>query len=338
MQNCILIRLGHFAIMAALSASLALSSRPAAADDHTVVFMAASSQNGFNQAIWNGVKKRAEKIGHVKVDIFDGEFNATKQYNQIEDLATSKKYQGMIIVPNDPIGIANAVKDAVDAGIKVATALFAIGPKLDTLEPQIPGLVATVASNPAVGARAQAEAVAKFCENKNPCNVVIIIGFKIFPYDNFRLQTFLDTLKPHANVKVIATLEGAYDVDKSMSGMQDVLQAHKDIDAILSSADQHVAGAVIAMKDAGLDLKKVYLMGAGASELSVKEVREGRWQGTLAYFPETQGEYALQAVVDSLNGKKVDPAIDSDKIGPLPALVTKAVLDQYPNFIGEWVQ
>ena len=48
------------------------------------------------------------------------------------------------------------------------------------------------------------------------------------------------------------------------------------------------------------------------------------------------GEYALQAVVDALNGKTVNPVVDSDKIGPVPALIDKAVLDANPDFKGEW--
>ena len=45
---------------------------------------------------------------------------------------------------------------------------------------------------------------------------------------------------------------------------------------------------------------------------------------------------ALQAVVDSLDGKEVNPVVDSDKIGPVPALINKEVLDDNPDFKGEW--
>src|SRR5579862_6535828 len=236
MQRSSFARFGVSALIAGLVTSLTMSARPASAAEHTVAFLAASSENGFNQAIWDGIKKRAAKIGNVKVDIFNGEFNATKQYNQVEDIVASKKYEAIIIEPNDTVGIANALKDAIGAGIKVVTELFPVGPKLDTLEPQIPGLTATVAANPAIGAKAEADGVIKYCEKKDPCNVVIMIGQKIYPFDNLRYNTFLDTLKPHANIKVVATVEGSYDENKSMAGMQDVLQAHKDINVILSNA------------------------------------------------------------------------------------------------------
>lgn len=330
--------IGLAAMSVGLAAAFAVTATPAKADNFKVAFLAASSENGFNQAIYDGIKKRAAKLGNVDIEIFNGEFNATKQYNQVEDLVASKKFQAIILEPNDTVGIANALKDAIAANIKVVTELFPVGPKLDTLEPQIPGLTATVAANPANGARAQAEGVVKYCEGKNPCNVVIMIGQKIYPFDNLRYNTFLETLKPHDNIKVVATVEGNYDPDKSMAGMQDVLQAHKDINVILSNADQHVTGALIALKDAGIDPKKLYITGGGASQIMIKNIRDGLATATLAYFPVSMGEYGLQAAVDSLEGKKVNPVIDADKIGAVPALIDKAVLDAHPDFIGEWAQ
>lgn len=308
----------------------------ASAQDVRVAFLAASSQNGFNQAVYEGAAKRAEEIGGVTVEIFDGEFNATKQYSQVEDVTTSGNFDALIILPNDSVGIATAVEEAVKAGLKVATTLFPIGPQLDTLDPQVAGLTATVASNPAVGAGQAAEAVVAYCAGKDPCNVVIIIGQKIYPFDNLRYQTYLDTLEPHANIKIVATVEGNYDPEASMAGMQDVLQANPQIDVILSNADQHVVGAEIALEDAGVAIEDLYVSAGGASAIAVDAIRAGKWDATVADFPVSMGAYALQAVVDALAGKAVTPAIDSNTIGPVPPLVTKEVLDANPDFKGEW--
>jgi ribose transport system substrate-binding protein len=308
-----------------------------AAASHRVAFLASSSENGFNQAIWEGIKKRAAELG-IEVEIFNGEFNAEKQNNQVEDLVASKKFDGIILEPNDSVGIANALKDAIAANIKVVVTLFPVGPKLDTLEPQIPGLTATVASNPAVGAKVVADQVVKYCEGKDPCNVIVIVGQKIYPFDNLRYQTELDTFKSHPNIKVVGTVEGGYDPDKTMTGVQNVLQGHKDVDAMIAMGDQMMVGAELAAKDAGLDTSKMLVIGGGASEIGIKAIRDGRWTASIAFFPVTMGEYALQALADAFAGKQVNPVVDSDKIGPLPALVTKAELDAHPDFKGEWAQ
>jgi ribose transport system substrate-binding protein len=218
------------------------------------------------------------------------------------------------------------------------TALFPIGPDLTKLEPQVKGVTTTVANPPAVGAKAQAEKVVEFCKDKNPCNVVILIGQKIYPFDNLRYETYLATLKGHDNIKVVATGEGNYDPDKSLTVMQDILQANKDINVVLSNADQHLVGAEIALQNAGYNVPDLFLSGGGAASIAIEAIRAGRWDNTLAYYPVTMGSKALEAAVMTLKGQKAPTAINMDEVGPLPAIIDKAVLDQHPEFKGEWAQ
>ncbi len=300
-----------------------------------IAFFASSSQNGYNQAVWQGIQTEAKKRG-VSVSILDGEFNSTLQYNQVEDAIASKKYDGFIMFPNDTIGIANAIKKAGAAGIKVVAMQFPIGPDLNTLKPQVPGVIATVAAPPADGARLQAEDVANFCKDKNPCNVVIVIGQKVYPFDNLRYQTYLGVLKQHPNVKVVATVEGNYDPATSMTGMTDLLQANKKIDAVLSNADQQTMGVEMALKTTGAAPGSVYLTGGGGDAIAVKAVREGRWAETYGVVPVTMGVKSLEVMVDALDGKAVDPEINADKLSPLPPIWTKSILDAHPAFKAEW--
>ena len=132
----------------------------------------------------------AEEAGNVNAEIFNGEFNATLQYGQIEDIIASGKFDGFVVVPNDTVGIAGAIEQAIEAGIKVASSLFPIGPDLTTLEPQVAGLTATAAGSPVYGATLQANEVVKYCADKNPCNTIIMIGQKIYPFDKLRYDTF----------------------------------------------------------------------------------------------------------------------------------------------------
>jgi ribose transport system substrate-binding protein len=310
----------------------------ALAQDKTyrVAFFAASSENGFNQAIYQGIVDKAAEMGNVETEIFNGEFNAEIQYNQLEDVATAGNFDAFIIAPNDTVGIATAVADVTAKGIPVATTLFPIGPDLTSLEPQVEGLTATVANPPALGATAQAEDVVAFCADKDPCNVVIAIGQKIFPFDNLRLETFNTVLAEHSNIKVVATIEGNYDPNQSLTAMQDVLQANPDIDVVLSNADQHLVGIEIALQDAGIPVEPIYMSGGGASQIAIDAIREGRWDVTLAYFPNSMGRLALEAVIAELKGEPHEVAIDMDKFGPVPTLINKEVLDANPEFEGEW--
>ena len=323
-------------VLAAAALALALAS-PAMAQSKKVAFFAASSQNGFNQATFEGVEERAIELGY-EAEIFDGKFDAAHQYSQIEDVLAGGQFAGMIVAPNDSVGIAGAFEQVIEAGVPIATVLFPVGPDLNTLEPQVPGITATVASPPVAGATLQAEAAVAHCADRAPCNVIIIIGAKIFAFDNLRLETFEKVLAQHPNIEIVGTGEGWYSPDASLKAMQDMLQAARDVHVVLSNADQHLVGAEIALEAEGYTVADLYLSGGGAAAIAIEAIREGRWDATLAYFPKTMGALAMEQIANAIEGKPVTNAINMDVSGPLQAMIDKAVLDANPDFRGEWEQ
>jgi ribose transport system substrate-binding protein len=303
---------------------------------YRVAFLAASSQNGYNKAVFEGIQNKAKELGNVDAKILDGRFDAQVQFNQLQDTAASGQYDGIVIVPNDTVSIAGAVGAAKSANIPVVTALFPIGQNLTQLEPQVPGIVATVASPPANGAKKQAELAAEYCADKDPCRVMILIGQRQFPFDKVRYDAYTSVLKQHPNIQVVATLEGNYDRDQSLKAMQDALQSNPKFDVLLSNADQQTAGAQIALKNAGINPKDVYLTGAGGTKEAVKAVRDGTWKADYLNFPVTQGEQALEQLVNSLEGKQVKSVVDSDAEAPFDPFVDKKSLEEHPDFTGQW--
>ena len=164
-----------------------------------IAFFAASSENGFNQAVYEGVEAKAKEMGATS-KMFNGEFNAVVQAQQIEDAIASQEFDGFVVLPNDSVGIASFVQEAIEAGIPTATTLFPIGPDLTSIKPQVKGITATVIHPVIEGATWQADAVVEEgCKGIDPCNVIIIIGQKIYPFDNLRLETFRKVLSGHSN-------------------------------------------------------------------------------------------------------------------------------------------
>ena len=320
----------------AASALLAAAGPALGQDSYRIAYLASSSQNGYNQAIYAGIQKAAADLGNVEVEIFDGAFDSTKQYSQVEDLVAGGRFNAFIVTPNDTVGIAPALEEATAAGITVASTLFPIGPELNNLEPQVPGLTTTVAADPSKGAAAQAEAVVDFCADKDPCRVVVIVGQLIYPFDNLRNDTFKQVLGQHPNIQIVATGEGNYDPDASLTAMQDILQANPEIDAVLSNADQHLIGVEIALADAGIDVPSVFLIGGGLNQITVDAIRAGSVDATLAEYPQSMGEAALGAVVQTLKGETAPTWIDPTTLGAAPTIVTKEWLDAHPDFVAEW--
>lgn len=324
-------------IAAALMMATALIPATAMAQDPVrLAFLAASSQNGYNAATWQGIQDAAAAAGDVQVEIFDGEFNAATQFAQVEDIVAGGRFNGIVVAPNDTVGIATALEEATSEGLLVASVLFPVGPELTTMTPQVPGLTTTVALNPVEGAAAEAEEVVKFCADKDPCNVVIMIGQLQFPFDNLRYNSMLDVLKQHANIKVVATGEGSYSPDASLTAMQDIIQANPQIDVVLSNADQHLLGVEIALEDAGIPIEPIYLIGGGLNQITVDKIREGKFDATLSAHPYYEGFYAAEALIKAARGETVDNWIDPGKGAKNPLIVTKEWLDANPDFKAEW--
>jgi ribose transport system substrate-binding protein len=105
---------------------------------------------------------------------------------------------------------------------------------------------------------------------------------------------------------------------------------------ILSNADQQTVGAQLALENAGIDPKTVYLTGGGGTKEAVKAVRDGVWKADYLNFPVTQGEQALEQLVNAMSGKPVQAVVDSDKQAPIPPFVDKQILDQHKDFTGQW--
>lgn len=324
---------------AASATPAAASAAPATSASQTtlnVAFFAASSANGFSQAVWQGVQAEAAKVGGTAT-LYDGQFSSSAQLKQVEDATASGKFNGFVIVANDTVGIASAIQSAWEtAKIPTVTTLFPIGPNLQTLDAQVPGIVGTIARPPADGAKLQADSVVAYCQNINPCQVVILIGQLQYPFDKVRYDAYVADLKGHSNIQVVAMGSGNYDRDTSLKAMQDILQAHPKINAILSNADQQTEGAILALKAAGIDPKSIFITGAGATQAGVAAVRNGDWTNDLADYPYSMGTNAVDVLGKFYSGNTTPVVVNEDSFQNFSPLLTPDILKANPTFVGEW--
>lgn len=329
--------LAAFSVIALTACSGASSTTPAAdgSKSYTIVILAASSQNGYSQAVYKGVEEAAKDSGvDIKLQLLDGKFDANTQLSQMQNATTSGNVDGVIVVPNDGPGLAAAFPLATDT--PVVSVLVPIGPDIEEMEPQVEGVVSTVAVAPSAAAAKQAEGVVDYCANISPCKVVLLMGFLASPLDVARAAAYNAVLAEHDNIKVVATTEGQYNPDVALTAMTNVLQANPDINVVLSNADQDSAGAQIALTAAGIDLSSVYITGAGGTTAAVAAVRDGSWKADYLNFPVSMGKAALEQLLNKLQGKDVKSWVDADTVGGVEPFATQETLDKTPEFLGEW--
>jgi ribose transport system substrate-binding protein len=336
-------RIAAVAITAIGAVGLAACSSPSGSDgsadadgNYSIAVLLASSQNGYNQAVAEGVQEAADSLdGEFDITLLDGGFNADTQLSQMETAGVGEKYDGIVVVPFD--GPALAAAFPLANGIPVATVLNPIGPDIEEMEPQVEGVVSTVAVPAGEAAAKQAEGVVDYCADIDPCKVALLVGQLNAPLDVTREAAYREVLEPESNIDIVATVEGNYDPDLSSTAISNVLQANPDLNVVLSNADQQTEGAQIALEDAGIDPSTVYLTGGGGTSKSIQNVRDGVWKADYINFPVSMGKAAMEQLYNALSGGDVTSFVNADEVGEVEPYATKETLDESPDYTGEWV-
>ena len=325
----------------ALGASLVACSADsgASSDSYSIVFLASSSQNGYNQAVYEGIEQRAAELSDelgitIDTKIQDGQFDANTQLSQLQNAGTTGQADAVVVVPHD--GPALNAAFPLGSDLPVVSVLNPIGPDINEMEPQVEGVVSTVASPPANGAELQAETVVDYCADIDPCKIGLLAGLLNSPLDIERVDAWKGVLEQHDNIEIVGTVEGAYDRDQSLTAVSNLLPANSDINGILSNADQQTLGAQIALENAGIDPASVFLTGGGGTVEAVQAVRDGIWTNDFLNFPVSMGSAALEQAVNALRGETVESVIDADSIVDMGPIVTREDLEAAPDYTGEW--
>ncbi|WP_433325281.1 sugar ABC transporter substrate-binding protein [Spirillospora sp. CA-294931] len=280
----------------------------------SIAFFGFAKANSFTAATFEGVRQQAGKEGG-KAEFFDPGFDAQAQVRQLQDAITAKRFGVFVVQAVDGAAVVPALRTAVRNGITVVVQFTPVGTRYDTAEPQVPGTISLV-DVPVRNGERLGQLGAAACKSAKPCKVAYLEGMRALPLDNARTKAVVGALKRTPGTQVVAQVEGGYTRDTGRKAMQDVLQAHPDVNVVIG-ASQALLGAESAAKG-----KKVVYVGNGASRQAVAAVREGRWHG-VPYLPvRTAGAKAAELGLAKARGKSVPAATEISSLAPNGGVVT----------------
>jgi ribose transport system substrate-binding protein len=279
--------------------------------------------NTYEAAQLEGLKRAAAEKGAKIVKVFDGQFKADTQVAQLQDAIASGDYDAFAITPNDGAAVVPQIEDAIKDKILVGCMLTVCGADPTGTDRQIPGMVTNIAFPFDDSGENIAQLIVKACADKDPCRVVYMPGLLSLPLEKARLDGLKSVLDEHPSIKVVAQQEGKYDTGTARSVMENILTSTDDIDVAASAYDPMTDGIEQAVKDAG-NGRKILLIGSGGSEQAIQAVRDGRWFGTVAGRPQTEGELlvkyfdeAAKNGIDNIPGFVNEYGTDVQPNGPL---------------------
>jgi ribose transport system substrate-binding protein len=296
-----------------------------------IAYLTASSANTWLTASGEAMREEAEKAG-VKIVEFDAKFEPGASIRQIEDVVASGQYKGIVLASADGKAAAPAMQEAMDAGLKIVVLNQVIGDRLDTSDPQVEGVSASVLQPPQITGERLGKLTVQACEGISPCEVVYMFGAKGTPYDTALRTGFDSQISAVPGITVVAEADGGFlGTDEPMKATQDVLQAHPDFDVLAGTGDQQIRGALLALSDAGkTDVKTI---GVGASEPALEAIADGTWWGDVAGAPYDEGRTAFEALMAAIEDDTVTGGVDVTSDLPDDGLITQENVDE---FTAQW--
>jgi ribose transport system substrate-binding protein len=296
------------------------------------VFLA-SAANTYWTAALEGVRDAAKKQGNVELTVFDGQFNTTKQVNQLRDALVSKRFDAWFIGPNDGGPLTPTIKRGIAQGVSVACTLVPCGPNIRNRKAQIPGVVAQIGIGFFENGKVLGQLTVRACGNTDPCKVVWLPGLPSLPLEKARTDGLYSVIRPKKNIEVVAVQAGGYLAAPALTATQNILQAHPDVNVIVSSGDQMIAGAYRAARAKGVE-GDIRMFGNGCTFEAKRDILADKVYACAVYVPRTEARIAAEYLIRAARGAKLkNISVDPLKFSSIGAIGTKANIGRFkPEF------
>ncbi|HET7292964.1 MAG TPA: sugar ABC transporter substrate-binding protein [Vicinamibacteria bacterium] len=248
-------------------------------------------------------KGAQEAAGRLQVDLVvqaaEREIDVERQMQIVENLVQTG-VKALAIAPSGSREIVPALVKASAAGVPV----IVVDTQVDAAAAAEAGLkLATfIGSDNYEGGRLAGRHLVEVTGGK--ARVGILEGIPGHETGDSRLRGFRDALKDAPGVAVVASQTANWERDQGYSVFQNMLQAHRDLDAVFACNDMMALGAVEAIAAAGRT-GQVRVFGFDAVDDARKAIEAGSMVASVAQFPSEMGRVAVESAVRILKGENV---------------------------------
>ena len=262
----------------------------AAKERYTIGVLLPMLSNAHFTAMAYGFQSEAEALG-VDVIIWDcgGYAYFDKQVSQMEDLI-SMGVDAIVLIAADADACVATIDKAFEAGIPVVNVnVMANNDK-----------VLRIRSNDTDIGEIEAERIAQLLDGKG--NVLMVRGTAGTSWAIGRGDGFINYMaKNYPDIKILAELWCANEVDAAMQQVEDAIMAYGDeIQAVYAPGENTIKGAVLALKAAGMN--NVFAVSCDPADDTVAMLKEGSVNASVVQYSCGLGMWGLRAAVNILNG------------------------------------
>lgn len=286
----------------ALAASLALSSVALASGASAVTIGVTMDKfdDNFLTSVRNAIDAEAKAKG-VTVQAEDANDDTGKQISQIQNFI-AQKVDAIIVNPVDTSATPKMTQLAVAA--KIPLVYVNRKPEDKTL----PASVAFVGSNEKVSGKLEGEELVKCMKGKG--NLVIMEGQLSNNAALDRTADIEEVVAANPDIKVVEKQTAEWDRNKALDLMNNWITTGTKITGVAANNDEMAIGAILALKQAGVDPKTMCVGGIDATADGLAEVANGNLYVTVFQNSKGQGKGAVDAALALIAGEKVPSFVD----------------------------
>lgn len=254
-----------------------------------IALVVSTLNNPFFVTLKDGAQAKAKELGYDLV-VLDSQNDSAKELNNVEDVL----HQGIKLLMLNPAD-SDAAKATVEAANKAGVPVITLDRSANG------GTVAShIASDNVAGGAMAADIVVKKLNGKG--NVVELQGVPGTSAARDRGKGFDETVAKTPGIKIVAQQTANFDRAQGLSVMENILQAHHDVDAVFAQNDEMALGAVKAIQEAN---KKIVVVGFDATDDARAAVTAGTMFATIAQQPAMIGSLGVETADKVLKGQKV---------------------------------
>jgi ribose transport system substrate-binding protein len=257
----------------------------------------------FFKELERGLRDEAAARG-LDIVVVACEMDPAKQAAQIEDFV-AQRVAAILLAPCDSNAVGSHLAGPERAGIPVFTVDIAA---------RSGKVVSHVASDNVQGGRLAARAMATALGDRG--NVLIIDHPTVASVQD-RVRGFEEELSHHPQIHIVGRPSADGQRAKAMAVMEDMLQAHHDLNGVFGINDDSALGALSVIESARR--ADIAIVGYDATDEAQAAMRKGTaLKAEVIQHPGTIGKTAVDVIARYLKGEQVPPIVSVD-VGVLTA-------------------
>ena len=265
--------------------------------------------NPFFGVMDDAIRKAVEANGDTLVTL-DPALDPVKQISQIEDIV-AQGVDAIFLNPVDWQAVAPGLMAAHEAGIPIINVDAAVYD-----EDYVACIVAS--DNLAAGLVCAEDMLKRLPKGGK----AVILGHPTTKTGIDRIANFKATIEKHPEFQIVAEDSSEGQLEIAMPKMENIIQAHPDMNVVMCVNDPTARGVIQALKAA--NMKGVLIYGVDGSPDAKKAIKEGDMTGTAAQSPINIGKIGVEMAYKILAGEKVEKHI------PVPVqLITIENVDSF---------